>query len=182
MHEELQAARQEKSSSAAIVAPGPATLDATQIELLLSKVRQTDEFQEFVKVDEVKEAFEKLTDSFQRRMADQAQLQAEQMARMTSQITLLKSGRLAKAVIEDDQLADLVNKPLKLEDITSLRELNSANKFDSIERPNRMLDIAACEDLDMGYNLLSKERNYNAGQPHLAPGSTPKFQEKLTGT
>ena len=82
----------------------------------------TEEFQEFVKVDEVKEAFEKLTDSFQRRMSEQAQLHAEQMARLTSQITLLKSGNLAKAVSEDDHLADLVNRPLKIEEITSVRD------------------------------------------------------------
>ena len=39
---------------------------------------------EFVKVEEVKEAFEKLTESFQRRLTDQVTTQQEAMARLQS--------------------------------------------------------------------------------------------------
>ena len=44
--------------------------DRVDEEQILERLKSSEQFTEFVKVEEVKEAFEKLTDSFQRRLGE----------------------------------------------------------------------------------------------------------------
>lgn len=44
--------------------------DRVDEEQIIEKLKSSEQFADFVKVEEVKEAFEKLTDSFQRRLGE----------------------------------------------------------------------------------------------------------------